>query len=120
MSVGSLLARTILAAFGVIAMLGGCGAQLGQTMPTALGGLPTGAPPAPSTDYQYPAVHDMPPPRADPLMSESQEDKVEKELQAARDRQEGKLAPQKKAAKTTKKKPPADKAGENTGAKNNP
>ena len=114
------MARTVLAAFGVIAMLGGCGAQLGETVPTALGGLPAGTPPPPSTDYQYPAVHDMPPPRAEPLMSETQEYKVEKELQAARDRQENKVAPAPKAVKTTKKKPPANKAGENTGAKNNP
>ena len=35
-------------------------------LPADVGGLPAGAPARPATPYQYPAVHDMPPARADP------------------------------------------------------
>jgi hypothetical protein len=98
-------------------------------VPEVIGGEPAGTPARPKTTYQYPAVHDMPPPRAAPTMSESEQIQVEKELQAARDRNEGKVDPDKKAApaaektakKTTKKKPlDLTKRGQTSGAKTNP
>ena len=97
-----------------------------EQLPPALGGLPAGAPARPATPYQYPAVHDMPPPRATRPMSEEDVLKAEKDLQAARDRQEqrergGKPpAARKKAAPAAKKQPADTKKGENTGAKTNP
>src|SRR6185295_6666700 len=68
------IARSILAAFAVAASLTACPAeplgdastQLGdklKSMPESLGGLPPDTPKSPATPYQYPAVHDMPPPR---------------------------------------------------------
>ena len=68
-------------------------------------GLPAGAPERPVTPYQYPAVHDMPPPRATPAMSEEEQVRVEKELSATRDRQEAREGKDKKPAATPKRKP---------------
>jgi hypothetical protein len=50
-------------------------------------GLPKGAPARPVTPYQYPAVHDMPPPRATTPMTDEEQLKLEKELNTVRDRQ---------------------------------
>src|ERR1019366_6511488 len=84
------LQRSILAALGLATAtaLAGCssGAVIDQ-MPSTLG-LPAGTPERPVTAYEYPAVHDMPPPRADPTMSEEQQVKAEEEMKAVRDRQE--------------------------------
>ena len=129
------IGRSLLAAFAVAASLTGCSAgpladKLEQ-MPQSLGGLPPDTPKAPAMPYQYPAVHDMPPPRSAEPMSEDQQFRLEKELNAARDRQEAaNLAAQKaaEAAKTAKKaakKKPApaengQNAGANTGTKTNP
>ena len=52
-----------------------------------MGGLPADAPAAPKTPYQFPAVHDMPPPRTATPMSDDQQIKLEQDLEAARDRQ---------------------------------
>ena len=68
-------------------------------------GLPAEAPERPVTPYQYPAVHDMPPPRATPAMSEEEQIRVEKELSATRDRQEARAGKDKKPAATPKSKP---------------
>ena len=65
---------------------------------------PADAPARPVTPYAYPAVHDIPPPRATPTMSEDQQIKLEKDLAAARDKQE---THQKAAAGPAKKKQPA-------------
>ena len=73
-------------------------------MPSNLG-LPAGAPARPATPYVYPAVHDMPPPRATPTMTEEQQVKLEKELTAVRDRQEAHEGTAKKTAQAAKKKP---------------
>jgi hypothetical protein len=127
-----MLAGTLLAGVGLLAALGGCSAgSLGQDLPSSIGGLPAGTPAPPNTSYQYPAVHDMPPTRPDPMLSDEQQYKLEKDLQALRDRQETKAAedpdnpdkadkPSKKAAAKPKTKPAAAKTGENTGAKTNP
>ena len=71
------------------AALAGCAAApLSDQMPQSLGGLPADAPARPTTPYQYPAVHDMPPPRATAPMNDEEQFKLEKELRAIRDRQE--------------------------------
>jgi hypothetical protein len=66
--------------------LAGCGATIGDHLPTVVGGLPEGTPARPSQPGVFPAVHDMPPPRADPLLSDAERTKLEGELMAARER----------------------------------
>jgi hypothetical protein len=118
------LQRSILAALGLALTLAGCssGAVIDQ-MPSNLG-LPAGTPERPTTPYVYPAVHDMPPPRATPTMSEEQQVEAEKELKAVRDRQEARDGAAKKTEQPVKKKPAtADTghtAGAQDGAKTNP
>jgi hypothetical protein len=126
------IGRSLLAACAVAASLTGCSAgplaQKLEDMPESLGGLPPDTPKAPAMPYQYPAVHDMPPPRSDQPLSEDQQWRLEKELSAARDRQENaeakengkdkKDAPLKK--KTAKKPPAPTQASQNTSAKTNP
>ena len=122
--------RSTLAALCLAGALSGCSAGPLEQLPQSLGGLPSDAPPPPKTNYDYPAVHDMPPPRATEPMGEDQQWKLEQDLKALRDRQEkrtGTLAPaaqgDKKPANTAKskaKKKPAAKSSENAGAKANP
>lgn len=57
-------------------------------MPTQLGGLPSGTPERPATTSAYPAVHDMPPPRPNTVLSAEERKKAEAELTALRTRQE--------------------------------
>jgi hypothetical protein len=105
-------------------VLAGCapGAMIDK-LPDSVG-LPAGAPARPAQASEYPAVHDMPPPRAEPALSTEQQLNAEKELNAARDAQENRLkaeqeppAKPKAPAKKPAKKPAK---GENTGAKTNP
>ena len=131
--------RAILAALGLL--LAGCSSgPVIDLVPSAVGGLPTGAPARPTTTSQYPAVHDMPPPRSEQALTADDQVKMEKGLKAARDQveEEGKAVargeaelPAKKppatAQKPKRKKPAAkdgdknaDKKGETTGAKTNP
>ncbi len=79
--------------------LGGCasGGMIDQ-LPAALGGEPASLPPRPKTGYQFPAVHDMPPARATEPLSDNEQVRLEKELQAARDRQESLYGADPKAA----------------------
>lgn len=119
------LQRSIGLALGLAALLAGCaGPPLSDSLPTGMGGLPAGAPARPATPYQYPAVHDMPPPRATSTLSEAEQLKLEKDLQAARDKQEGRPDSAKKVTPATKKKPAdantGQNAGANSGAKGNP
>ena len=115
---------SLFAAFAVAASLTGCSAgPLSDTlkqMPESLGGLPPDAPKTPAMPYQYPAVHDMPPPRSDEPLSEDRQWQLEKELNAVRDRQEAANPDAQKAAeaakKTAKKKPAPAKTGQNAGA----
>jgi hypothetical protein len=126
----SRVARSLLAACAVAAALAGCSAgPLTETlkqMPESLGGLPPDVPKAPAMPYQYPAVHDMPPPRTSEPMSEDQQYRLEKELNALRDRQEGALGKDKPDTaakgprKGPKKQPAAAQSGQNAGAKTNP
>ncbi|MBI3702681.1 MAG: hypothetical protein HY244_02220 [Rhizobiales bacterium] len=89
-----------LATLGLAAALAGCapGAVIDK-LPGEVG-LPAGAPARPATAYQYPAVHDMPPPRSATPLSEEEQVKLEKDLAATRDRQarEATEDPDKKAA----------------------
>ncbi len=79
-----------LALLGGALALGGCSsAALMEQAPAAMGGLPAGTPAAPAAAYRYPAVHDLPPPRADTPLTDEQQLKLEKQLQSARKKQEG-------------------------------
>jgi len=117
---------SILAALGLAAVLAGCSpGPVIDRLPGDMG-LPAGAPARPTTPYEYPAVHDMPPARSTAPMSDEEQVKLEKELTGVRERQEAKEAkeakevqegPEKKAAPAAKKKPASVKNGQTTGAK---
>ena len=79
-----LVAMLIAAAVG----LAGCsaGSMVGDHMPTALGGLPEGAPQRATKTSAYPAVHDMPPPRGSTVLTDAEQKKLEDDLIAARTR----------------------------------
>ncbi|HXD45405.1 MAG TPA: hypothetical protein VN655_09760 [Pseudolabrys sp.] len=105
-----------------------------ESLPPSMGGLPADAPAPPKTEYQYPAVHDMPPPRIDKTLSDDQQLDLEKQLLDARDRQLRRAAQDAEAAEdgdapdgkpaVTKKKPSgakkAPKAAAQAGTKSNP
>jgi hypothetical protein len=83
------LPRRALVAAGLVAAavaLAGCGSTIADRMPTAAGGLPEGSPQRPTTPAAYPAVHDMPPPRATQVLSDADAQKLENDLKATRDR----------------------------------
>ena len=102
----------------VALVLAACsGSQSFEGLPPGLGGLPTDAPAQPKTPYQYPAVHDMPAPRSVKTLNDDELQKLEKDLQDARERQEkaAGTAPAagggKPKAAAQPKKRAADKAG---------
>ena len=112
--------RAILLALGLAMALAGCASG-----PKIDGMMPAGAPARPATPHEYPAVHDMPPPRAAPTMTEDQQLKLENELTTVRDRQEaheetGKKTAQGTKKKATKKKPATADKAQAAGAKTNP
>jgi hypothetical protein len=112
--------RTLWAALGVAALLSGCSpGPIIDRLPGDLG-LPAGAPARPATPYDYPAVHDMPPDRALAPMTEEEQVRLENDLANVRDRQENRVAPEKKSAATAKKPPKDDENGQTAGAKANP
>jgi hypothetical protein len=78
------LAAVVLAA--LLATLSACSSTMFSEMPAAVGGLPAGTPERPSTP-PYPAVHDMPPPREDTVLTDAEQRKMQADLMAARDRQ---------------------------------
>lgn len=81
--------RTLAAAAFVASLLplAGCaGTHIGDQLPSAIGGLPEGAPARPETPPAYPAVHDMPPARDSTMLSGAEQKKLEDELAAARAR----------------------------------
>jgi hypothetical protein len=105
-----ILNRAIWLALGLsaAAVLAACSsASMIDQMPTSVGGEPAGTPARSTTAYEYPAVHDMPPPRATQAMDEETEFKAEKDLAAARDRQEARTGTAQKDVNLTKKKPAA-------------
>jgi hypothetical protein len=96
-----------------------CGCSSGAIIDKLPGdmGEPADAPARPATPYAYPAVHDIPPPRATPTMSEDQQIKLEKDLEAARDKQETReKAADGPAAPPKKKQPAAAKTGQDANA----
>lgn len=86
------LRQKILAAAVLAAGVAGCapGAVIDK-LPGDMG-LPAGAPQRPATASEYPAVHDMPPPRETQPLSEDEQAKLQKELSESRDSQEAKEA----------------------------
>lgn len=65
-------------------VLSGCASQLADA---PLVGLPANTPARPATPGEYLPVHDVPAPRQETVLDQSQQDKLEKDLLAARDRQ---------------------------------
>jgi len=123
---GALVAATVL--------LTGCsGSGIGESLPKSLGGLPEGAPARPTSAGHFPAVHDIPPPRADKPLTVDQQIDLEDELKALRDRQsrevqqsdaeEGEASPAKPVTKpaTRSSGKPSAKTGQSAaGARRNP
>jgi len=98
-------------------LVGGCaGTTVGESIPAGFGGLPADAPARPAVPPDYPAVHDMPPPRPVRMLDEDQQERLQKDLTRARDRQEGRNpAPKPKAQSKPKK--PADPSATGTDQK---
>jgi len=112
----------ILAALALAMALAGCSASaLIDKLPANIA-EPAGTPARPAEAYQYPAVHDMPPPRADQPLTDEQQVQMQKDLERTRDRQEGQSAakPGKNAAKRDKKKPAEANQAQADGDKTNP
>jgi hypothetical protein len=80
----ALLALALVSGCGGV--MTGCASSVADRVPTAVGGLPEGAPARPEAPYAYPAVHDMPPPRSETVLSSEQQKQVEDELVAARNK----------------------------------
>jgi hypothetical protein len=98
-----------------------------EQLPASMGGEPAGTPERPTTVYAYPAVHDLPPPRATTPMTEEQQVKMEKELADVRAKQEARDGAAEITAQPAKKKPEtantghaAGTTGTQDGAKANP
>ena len=108
-------------ALGFALLLGGCSAgAIVDKLPGEVG-EPADTPARPVTPYAYPAVHDMPPPRAAAVMTEDQQVTLEKDLEAARDHQEGRQKAVAKPAARKKARTAADQdASAQDGAKTNP
>jgi len=66
--------------------LGACSVPLAD-LPVV--GLPAGAPARPAEPGAYPAVHDMPAARAEPVLDPTEQVKVENDLKAVKERQTG-------------------------------
>jgi hypothetical protein len=79
--------RRVLLGIALAAGLGGCSSTLGD-LPSQMGGLPAGTPERPATPAVYPAVHDMPPPRSDTVLSADEQKQAQSELATLRARQE--------------------------------
>jgi len=69
-------------------VLAGCsaGSMVADHLPNAVGGLPDGTPQHPASSMPYPAVNDMPPPRATTVLTDAETRKLESDLVAARNR----------------------------------
>jgi len=125
------LVAAFLALFGACLLAGCTSAGMVEHLSPEMGGLPADTPAKPSTQYQYPAVHDMPPARPVPALNETQQTKLQEDLNKLRDRQESlnaeaaktaaKTATKPKAKPAAKKKPSnPNVAGQAAGAKTNP
>jgi hypothetical protein len=106
--------------------LGACTTSVGDMLPTSVGGLPADAPPRAAEAAEYPAIHDMPPPRVAPTLDDDQQKRLEKDLVVARDRQEGRdpkriqAAQAERSRKAAAKKQAAEAAKQSAGAGPNP
>jgi hypothetical protein len=69
------------------ASLGACASTVAE-LPAQLGGLPAGTPERPAQPAAYPAVHDMPPPRPNTVLTDDERKKTEADLAALRARQQ--------------------------------
>ena len=78
----ALLLLGLTLAFAGVGPLASC-STMGGDIPTAMGGLPDGAPERPQTPAPYPAVHDMTPARKSAVLTEEQKKTVEPELAAS-------------------------------------
>lgn len=76
-------------------LLGSCASTVAR-LPASMGGEPEGIPERTATPVAYPAVHDMPPPRTDAVLTEQQRQDATKELDAIRARQAKQLEDAKK------------------------
>jgi hypothetical protein len=91
-----------LLACGLAVGLAGCSSSTLTTLNEALPrevALPADTPERSAQPPAYPAVHDMPPPRASTTLSADEQIKLEDELVAMRSRQEIATAPTQSAAK---------------------
>lgn len=79
------MAAVLLAAVSLT--LAACSSTLFSELPAGVGGLPAGTPERPSTPAAYPAVHDMPPPRNDAVLTDAEQKKIQSDLNAARAKQ---------------------------------
>jgi len=114
------LKRSILAILSLATALTGCApGPVIDSLPSSMA-PPAGAPARPAAAYEYPAVHDMPPLRPAPIMSEEQQLKLEKELTLVRARQEAAEGTPKNTAQPPKMKPAATDDAQAGGAKTNP
>ena len=84
---GRALALSAVLAIG----LGGCTSTL-SSLPTQLGGMPADTPQPSAAPVAYPAVHDMPPPRRNAVLTEAEQKAAEAELAALRARQAQQVA----------------------------
>lgn len=118
-----------LVALALASLLSGCTTAEIDKIPHELGGLPANAPARSAQPPEYPAVHDMPPPRAAALLDAEQQKRLEADLIATRNRQpnqEKNIAKEKakqkakadkeaKAALTKQNKPKGKKVRRGTG-----
>jgi hypothetical protein len=72
--------------------LGACSSTF-SSLPTQLGGMPADTPQTSAAPAAYPAVHDMPPPRQNTVLTEAEQKQAESELTALRERQAKQLGP---------------------------
>ena len=112
--------RSLWAVLGLATMLAGCSASSVIDKLPADVGLPAAAPARPDVPYEYPAVHDMPPTRTSVTMTEEEQMRLEKELAAMRDRQEGRPQAGKKPAPATKTPSEDGEYAQSAGGKANP
>ncbi len=80
------LGRAVLSLVTLAVLVSGCSTAQIDSIPQEIGGLPAGAPARPAQAPDFPAVHDMPPPRPAVLDAEQQK-KLEADLIATRNRQ---------------------------------
>ena len=80
-----------LLALALAAGLGACASTVAD-LPPEVGGLPAGTPQRSAQPQAYPAVHDMPPPRPNTVLTEEERKKAAADLAALRERQEKQAA----------------------------